>query len=114
MGIANMEEFSIEELTSIALIFKEYEKKFPEPKMFIEEIRCGITFDRESSGDKMVRNYLCEHNYIDEDKLVLRLCNLLDLQPGEFNKLYLAMEKFWEVEVVNPQERLKQLKLIPV
>ena len=51
---------------------------------------------------------------IDEDTLALKLNNFLEKQPEEFEKLYLAIEKFWEVEVVGIQERLKELKLIPV
>lgn len=51
---------------------------------------------------------------IDEETLALKLNNLLEKQPEEFEKLYLAIEKFWKVEVVGIQERLKELKLIPV
>lgn len=106
-----MERLSIKELTSIALIFKGYEGKYPSPKLFIEEIKCGITFDRESSKNKMVKDYLNLHD-IDEDKLAAKLYDLLENHPVEFEKLYSGIEKFWEVEVTNVQERLEELNLI--
>lgn len=109
----NMEKFSIEELKSIALSFKDRENKFPTPKIFIQEIKCGITFDREGSKDETIAAFYSNHS-IDEDTLALKLNNLLEKQPEEFEKLYLAIEKFWKVEVVGIQERLKELKLIPV
>ncbi|GJD22969.1 hypothetical protein RIVM261_079250 [Rivularia sp. IAM M-261] len=106
-----MEGLSIEELTSIALIFKGYEGKYPIPTLFIEEIKCGITFDRESSKDEMVKDYLNLHG-VDEDKLAAKLYNLLENHSVEFEKLFLGIEKFWEIEVTNVQERLEELGLI--
>lgn len=106
-----MEGLSINELTSIALIFKGYEGKYPTSTLFIEEIKCGITFDRESSKDEMRKNYLTLHE-VDEDELAAKLYDLLENYPVEFEKLYLGIEKFWEVEVTNIQERLKELNLI--
>ncbi len=106
-----MEGLSIEELTSIALIFKGYKGKYPTPTLFIEEIKCGITFDRESSKDKMVKDYLNLHE-VDEDNLAAKLYNLLENHPVEFKKLYIGIEKLWEVEVTNVQERLEKLNLI--
>ncbi|RAM50975.1 MAG: hypothetical protein C6Y22_14065 [Hapalosiphonaceae cyanobacterium JJU2] len=109
-----MEGFSIEELTSIALTFKEYENIFPSPRMFIDEIKCGITFDREGSKDEIIRKFYEEHSSIDEDALADKLYKFLENQPSSFEKLYLAINKFWEVEVVNLQERLRELKVIQV
>lgn len=106
-----MEGLSIDELTSIALIFKGYEGKYPTSTLFIEEIKCGITFDRESSKDEMVKDYLTLHD-IDEDELAVKLCDLLENHYVEFEKLYLGIDKFWEVEVTNVQERLEELNLI--
>ncbi|WP_026736176.1 hypothetical protein [Fischerella sp. PCC 9605] len=82
--------------------------------MFIDEIKCGITFDREGSKDEKIRKFYEEYSSIDEDALADKLYQLLENQPSSFETLYLAIKKFWEVEVVNLQERLRELKLIPV
>ncbi len=108
-----MEEFSIEELTSIAISFKNRENKFPTQKIFLQEIKCGITFDREGSKDEMIAAFYRQSS-IDEDVLADKLNNLLKKQPAEFKKLYLAIENFWEVEVIDIQERLKELKIFSV
>jgi hypothetical protein len=105
-----MEGLSKEELISIALSFKNRETEFPIPKIFIEEIKCGITFDRESSDDKMIRSFYSQYS-VDEDILAMKLSHLLENRPAEFEKLYLAIEKFWEVDVTNLPERLDKLKL---
>ena len=107
-----MERFSLEELAAIALSFKNREKEFPSQEIFILEIKSSITFDRESSDNSLETAFHRQHS-IDEDNLADKLNNLLSNQPEEFNKLYLAIKKFWEVEVVNLQERLKELRLIP-
>lgn len=97
-----MENFSEKELLAIALTLKD-KKVFPSHELFSLEVKYGIAF-----------NQLDEIYQVDEVGLEERISLLRESEPAEFEKLYLAMEKFWEVEVVNLQERLRELKLIPV
>jgi hypothetical protein len=46
-------------------------------------------------------------------ELELKINQLKVQEPAEFEKLYLAMEKLWTVQVINCQQRLRELGLIP-
>ncbi|MDF5728133.1 MAG: hypothetical protein PUP92_08850 [Rhizonema sp. PD38] len=94
-----MEKFSEKELLAIALTLKD-KQVFPSQELFSLEVKYGIAF-----------NQLDEKDEVDEVGLEERISLLRENEPAEFEKLYLAMEKFWDVVVVNLQERLKELKL---
>ena len=96
-----MEKFTEKELLAIALTLKD-KKVFPSQELFSLEVKYGIAF-----------NQLDEKYQVDEVELEERISQLKVQEPAEFEKLYLAMETFWEVEVVSLQERLRELKLIP-
>ncbi len=96
-----MEKFSEKELLAIALTLKD-KKMFPSQELFSLEVKYGIAF-----------NQLDEKYQVDEVELEQRISQIKESEPAEFERLYLAMEKFWSVEVVNLQERLRELGLVP-
>lgn len=96
-----MEKFSEKELLAIALTLKD-KKVFPSQELFSLEVKYGIAF-----------NQLDEKYQVDEVELEERISLFRESEPAGFERLYLTMEKFWEVEIVNLQERLRELKLLP-
>lgn len=96
-----MEAFSEKELLAIALTLKDI--RFPDQRLFSLEVKYGIAFN-----EKEYEKY-----EVDDAELEQKISRLRESEPAEFEKLYLAMEKFWEGEVISPEERLRELKLVP-